>query len=560
MHRSMRAAVVLPFVAGLACAAIPAAGADAPHAFSPQITADDFMAHVRVLASDEFGGRNPTTPDEAKTLDYLQAQLRRIGLKPGNGDSFLQPVPFMLRLADLANSRAGLRVGGRDIALDLKQDAVLGSDQGKTRVDVADSPLVFLGYGIVAPEEGWDDFAGVDLHGKTAVFLAGEPDGKVAGHARFDGRRLSVHSRAGAKFEHAARLGATAALVIHDTAAAGYDWEGVRLRWHNREFALRPADQAFAPVAVQGWLSAAAARALFEAAGVSLGDASRAATQPGFHAIPLGDATFHASLAGQVQVGQSSNVVAILPGASRPGEAVVYSAHWDHLGTQPGKTGDAIYNGALDNASGVAALLEIAERFATQEPKPARSVVFLMPTLEELGLIGSHWYTLHPAVPLAKTVADINFDMVVPIGRARNFVVIGYGMSELDAVVAPIVAAHGRSIDAERGEDNDHFLRSDHASFARAGVPVLFMRGGTQTSTSSSSTREPEDPNQAWLQASSVYHTPDDEVRDWDLRGIAADIEISHDVGRRLADGDTWPNWYARTPFRTIRDASLETH
>jgi Zn-dependent M28 family amino/carboxypeptidase len=533
----------------------PAIAADAPHAFSPEITAADFAAHVRTLASDEFAGRDPARVGEEKTIAYLQAHLRRLGLQPGNGDSYLQAVPFQLRMADLANSRAGLHAGGRDLPLDLQAQAVLGSDTGKAQVEVAASPLVFLGYGIEAPEEGWNDFADVDLRGRTAVFLAGEPDGKVDGRERFDGRRLSVHSRAGAKFEHAARHGATAALVIHDTQAAGYDWLGVRQRWHNREFAFRPGDRDRAPVAVQGWLSADAAKALFAAAGVSLADARKAAARPGFHALPLGDATFHATLAGKVLQGTSNNVVAVLPGTTRPGEAVLYSAHWDHLGMNPGKSGDNIFNGALDNASGVAALLEIAERFATQQPRPARSVVFLLPTLEELGLLGSRWYTLHPTVPLARTVADINFDMVVPIGRARNFVVIGLGYSELDALIKPIVAAHGRTIAAERGEDVDHFLRSDHASFARAGVPVLYMRGGTQVVVSSSG-REGTDPNQAWLQAAAVYHTPADEFAAWDLRGIAEDIAISHEAGRQLAEGDTWPNWYAHTPFRAIRDAS----
>jgi Zn-dependent M28 family amino/carboxypeptidase len=305
---------------------------------------------------------------------------------------------------------------------------------------------------------------------------------------------------------------------------------------------------------VQGWLENAVTKDVVARAGLSLADASRAAAQPGFHPLALGDATFHATLAGKVLTGQSSNVVAILRGAKRPDEAVVYSAHWDHLGTQPGKAGDAIYNGAMDNASGVAALLEIAGRFASQ-PRPARSVVFLMPTLEELGLIGSRWYTLHPVVPLARTVADINFDMVVPVGRTRNFVVIGYGHSALDAVVAPVAAAHGRTIDPERGEDTDHFLRSDHANFARAGVPVLYMRGGTQ-SVASAGGRERAEPDQAWRTLVSAYHTPDDEFGDWDLRGIADDLAISHEVGLALANGDTWPNWNEHTPFRAIREAS----
>jgi Zn-dependent M28 family amino/carboxypeptidase len=533
-----------------------ASRAEAPPAFDPAITGPDFGEHVRMLASDEFAGRDPVTPGEDKTVAYLVAQLQRMGLEPGNGDSWTQAVPFQLRQADLRRSRADIAVGGRTLPLSLNLTAVLGSDRGLAQVEVAASPMVFLGYGIVAPEEGWDDFGDIDLTGKTAVFLAGEPDGKVDGRERFDGRRLTVHWRSAAKFEHAARHGATAALVIHDTQTVGYDWKGVQLRWHNREFALRPADRSVAPVAVQGWLAHDAGRTLFKAAGLDLAKLSAAAAQPGFRAVPMGDAAFNATLHGKVLVGESRNVVARLPGATRPDEAVLYTAHWDHLGTMPGKSGDAIYNGALDNASGVAAVLEVAGRFA-HGPRPARSVVFLFPTLEEVGLVGSQYYAAHPVVPLARTVADLNFDMVVPIGPPRNYVVVGLGMSELDGVVTPVAQAHGRAIDHEPDGDNDHFLRSDHVVFARAGVPVLYLRGGTRTAAGSAIARTGGATEGAWRENAAVYHTTDDEYdASWDLDGVTEDVTIAYEIGAALADGEDWPNYRVGTAFRHIREAS----
>jgi Zn-dependent M28 family amino/carboxypeptidase len=528
------------------------AGAAAPHAFSPQIAGDDFSAHVRVLASDEYAGRDPVTPGEDKTIAYLTAQLERLGLQPGYGDSFVQQVPFQLRLGDNANSLASVAAGGRLRSLEVGDDAVLGSDQGKPEVTVSDSPMVFLGYGIDAPEKGWNDFADVDLTGKTAVFLAGEPDGE-----QFDGRLYTIHSRSGLKFEHAARRGAVAALVIHDTQAAGYDWTGVKLRWHGREFALLPGDRNVAPLAVQGWLSADAGKAVFATAGVDLRALREAAGKAGFRAVPLGEATFAATLKGKVLHGRSRNVLAKLPGTTRPDEAVLYSAHWDHLGTQPGKSGDDIWNGALDNATGVAAVLEIAERYATTAPRPARSVLFFFPTLEELGLLGSAYYTRHPAVPMARTVADINFDLVVPIGRPRNFVAIGYGLSELDALLAPIVAARNRPLAGQRENDIDSFLRSDHLSFARAGVPVLYLRGGTENEGTVGRDSGGGAADQAFGDRAIVYHTPDDEFDPgWDTRSVVEDLGIAYDVGRTLAEGEAWPNWHADTPFRAVRDAS----
>jgi Zn-dependent M28 family amino/carboxypeptidase len=543
----------LLFVAAAAFASTPATRAAEPHDFSPQIRAADFAAHVRVLASDEFAGRDPATRGETRTLDYLTAEFRRLGLAPGNGDSYLQPVPLQLRLANMVDSRARLEVGGTSIALSLEKDAVLGTDTGRDDVVVTDSAMVFVGYGIDAPELGWNDYDGIDVRGKTVLVLAGEPRGEFHGRTLFDGERLTIHSRAATKFEQAARRGAVAALVIHDTEAAGYDWNGVRSRWQNREYALQPADRATPLLAVQGWLSAARARALFAAAGLKLADLQRTAARGPVRAQAL-DARFSATLLGRMVRGQSSNVTAMLRGTKYPDEAVLYCAHWDHLGKVSRMPGDNIFNGALDNASGVAALLEIAARFAAQEDRPERSIVFLLPTLEELGLLGSTYYTKHPVIPLSDTVAAINFDMVVPIGRARDFVVIGRGYSELDDIVAPIVERQGRRLAAEPTADGDHFLRSDHVSFARAGVPVLYMRGGTQAYGAARS--DPADGG-AWTRVASKYHTPDDEFAPgWDLRGVADDITVSYEAGAALAASRAWPNWREGNAFRAVRDAS----
>jgi Zn-dependent M28 family amino/carboxypeptidase len=530
-------------------AAAPAA-ADT-HVFSPEITGEDFAAHVKVLASDDFGGRRPGTEGEQKTLRYLHDLFQALGLAPGNGDSYLQKVPVQVRLADWSRSSARVEVNGRTLALAFGSQVVLGTDNGQADVSLADSAMVFVGYGINAPDQRWNDYEGIDVKGKTVVVLAGEPDDS-AERGLFEGRRLTHYSRYGHKIQEAARRGAAAAIIIHDTQDVGYDWEGVNQKWHRTAFALRAADSTEPLLAVEGWMAAETARALFTAAGKNLADLRRAAGRRGFGAENLADARFGATLKGKVVLGESNNFIAKLPGTTHPDEAVLYSAHWDHLGTQATKAKDGIYNGALDNATGVATVLEIAARFAAHNPKPERSVLFFIPTLEEFGLLGSRYYTLHPVVPLAKTVADINFDMVLPIGRARNFVLIGHGYSELDDVLAPIVAAHERKLTGEKATDTDSFFRSDHLSFAKAGVPVAYMRGGTENAGVGDVA-----PDETWFRVASVYHTSVDEFDPkWDLRGIADDIEIAYELGRTLASSRAWPNYRPGNAFRAARDAS----
>ena len=515
-------------------------GANA-HEFSPQVTADDFAAHVRTLASDAFSGRAPDTDGEDRTTSYLRAELERIGLQPGIGDNWFQDVPVIASTVDVAHSRMEIAAGHGTRALKFGDDVVFATNTGQRELRLSNSALVFAGYGIDAPEQEWNDYAGVDVIGKTVVVLAGVPDAI---------RGTSWYSRYGYKLEEAARQGAAATLVVHDEDDAGFSWDYVTARASGTQFDLPIDDDPQPPTPVRAWISGPAADALFAAAGVSLRELRAAAGRRGFHAAPVGAARMSVVIASTVVGGRSRNVVAKLRGSRYPDEAVVYSAHWDHLGTHPSEAGDNIYNGAVDNATGVAALLEVAAQFADAATKPERSVVFVLPTLEESGLLGSKYYTLHPAIPIAKTVVDINFDALVPVGLARDFVVVGLGMSDLDDVVRPFVIRQDRVLAAESRSEKDAFFRSDHLSFARAGVPVLFMRGGTQA-------RGVADPAASWNAYGKRYHTPADAFDPhWDLRGIVQDIEVSCAVGRKLASGHEWPNWHADSAFRATRDGT----
>lgn len=544
-------AILVGTSASLYHGASHAAGTMPKHDFEPAITAADFTAHIKVLASDVFGGRGPVTEGEEKTLRYLREQFERMGLAPGNGDSYFQTVPVQVRLVDVARSRIGFAIGGNPMPLAIGAQAVLGSETAQPNVTIADNPVVFVGFGIKAPEQNWDDYAGIDVKGKTVVLLAGEPDPNGSERNLFDGRKWTHYSRWTYKVEEAARQGAVAAIIVHDTENAGYDWEGVKARWLRPQLAL-PAFQNEVRLQLQAWISGESARVLFARMQLDLDALRRAANQRGFKAVPMGAAKFSALLEGRVITGESRNVIAKLRGSRFPDEAVIYSAHSDHLGTQVRAPGDNIYNGALDNASGVAALLEIAARFAAQDPRPERSILFLVPTLEEWGLLGSKYYTEHPVMPLAKTVADINFDMVVPIGRASDFVVIGLDQTELDRVVRPIVDKRGRVLSGD--QEKDSFFRSDHLSFAKAGVPVLYMRGGMKRLLLD---RGGDPSAQDWYRVAANYHTPNDEFdSDWDMRGVVEDLNISYEVGNALASSRDWPNYRPGSVYRAVRDAS----
>ncbi|WP_457096610.1 M28 family metallopeptidase [Lysobacter sp. P5_B9] len=530
--------------------------ADQGASFNPAITADDFARHVRTLASDEFAGRGPGSVGEERSVAYIEAQFRRLGLKPGNGDSYFQTVPMVETSAD-ENVVMKLDVAGKARELKFGTDMVVGTRTARPQVQLDGSDLVFVGYGVNAPEQHWNDYAGVDVKGKTVVMLVNDPGFHQQDPSLFEGKRMTYYGRWTYKFEEAARQGAAAALIIHDTEGAAYGWEVVKNSWSGAQFDLRAADDPAPRLQVQGWLNGEAARSLFASLGQDLDALYAAAGKRGFRAIPL-DAKVSLDLKSRISEKSSRNVIARLDGAKRPDEAVVYMAHWDHLGnhaheadehggTVPAAgTDDTIYNGAVDNATGVAGILEIAEAFVHQQPRPDRSLVFLSVTLEESGLLGSRYYVAHPVVPLAKTVAVINLDAMPVIGKARDMTVVGFGSSQLEDILRPIAREQGRTLHAEATPEDGFYFRSDHFNFARAGVPALYAKGGDDLVAGGTAAGR-----QAQIDyRDHRYHKPSDEYDpSWQLDGVMQDLEALYGAGRVLAGSDQWPAWYEGNAF-----------
>ena len=522
------------------------------HGFGPEISAEDFAQHVRVLASDDFGGRAPGSEGEQKTVDYLVQQFQRLGLEPGNNGEWTQTVP-MVKSQAAQDTTLTLTVDGEAKTLQQGEDMVLVTRTARPEVTVEDSSLVFVGYGTVAPEADWNDYAGVDVKGKTVVMLVNDPGFHAGDESLFGGKRMTYYGRWTYKYEEAARQGAAAALIIHDDAGAGYGWDVVKNSWTGAEFDL-PAEVDPAPrIPLQGWLTQAAAQDLFRRAGLDLEQLRAAANKPGFTAVPM-NATLGATLRTELATGQSRNVLALLRGETHPEEVVIYLAHWDHLGTNPNIEGDGIFNGAIDNASGVAGVLEIAEAFVTAGKKPARSVLFMPVTLEESGLLGAKYYVANPVFPLDRTVAAINLDALrgEMVGPSKDVVVIGHGASELEQLLAEAAKAQERRVDAEAESEKGFYYRSDHFNFAKAGVPALYAKSGIDHAERG---RE-YGLAQQQLYTTERYHQPDDEFDpSWDLRGVVQDLQLLHRVGARLAnDPALWPNWYEGTEFRARRD------
>jgi Zn-dependent M28 family amino/carboxypeptidase len=523
--------------------------------FGPEVSAEDFAAHVRVLASDEFGGRAPGSEGEEKTVQYLRGQFERLGLEPGNGDSYFQTVPMVETTADEALSRVAVTSGEQSRVLAFGDDIVIGTRTAAPDVTLADSPLVFVGYGVNAPEQQWNDYAGIDVTGKTVVILINDPGFHAGDETLFDGRRMTYYGRWTYKFEEAARQGAAAAILIHDTDGAGYGWDVVRSSWSGAQFDLRTSDDPEPRLPAQGWISGATAQSLFASAGLDLAAQTAAAGKRGFRAVPMADARLALTLKSHIRESSSRNVIARLRGSKTPDEAIVYTAHWDHLGTHPDEPGDNIYNGAIDNATGVAGVLEIAEAMTVARPAPERSVLFVLVTLEESGLLGSKYYVAHPLVPLANTVAVINIDALPVVGPTRDMVVVGLGNSELDDVLAPIAKKQNRELVPESSPEKGQFFRSDHFSFAKAGVPALYVKGGVDQ------LEKGRDYGLSVLAdyTANRYHKASDNVDpSWDLRGVVQDLNALLGVGLTLARNHDWPNYRDGNAFRAVRDASRE--
>ncbi|WP_206862303.1 M28 family metallopeptidase [Lysobacter changpingensis] len=512
---------------------------------------------VKVLSSDEFEGRGPATAGETRTIDYVVAQMKAAGLQPG-GDlkdgkrEWTQAVP-LARAEIKGTPTLSVAVNGRSQTLAQgEQIAVRAAQDGSTAIDISKAPLVFAGYGVSAPERGWDDFKGVNLKGKIAVVLINDPDFE-GGEGDFGGKAMTYYGRWTYKYEEAARQGALGLLIVHETDPASYGWATVKNSNTNTMFDVVRDDPASVHPRLEGWIQRDFAQQLFKQSGLDFHALKAQAKTKAFKPVELKGATLSAKYDVDRQIITSHNIVGRIDGTKRPDETVIYSAHWDHLGVgQPDAKGDKIYNGAVDNATGTAALIEIGRAFAKAPTKPERSVVFLAVTAEEKGLLGSEYYASKPLYPLGKTVAVINMDALDPHGPARNFTTSGSAKQELlDELIDTAKKVANLDYVSDPKPEAGHFFRSDHFPFAKRGVPaVSFGSGNDLVDGGLEAGKKMED-----AYVADRYHQPADEWEaDWTFLGMARDLGLLYTVGRNLADSDRWPNWDASSEFRAARD------
>jgi len=510
------------------------------------------MKHIRTLSSDEFEGRSPGSKGEQLTVAYLEDQFRGMGLEPGNPDgSYLQKVPLVGITAD---PTMNLTFSGRGRTLEPKfqNDFVAWTKRMQDSVAM-DAEMIFVGYGVQAPQFQWDDFKGTDVKGKVIVVLVSDPavwDVKVSGR-----KAMTYYGRWTYKFEKAAELGAAGCFIIHETERAGYPWDVLRNGGSGEQFDLANPDKNMGRAAVEGWITSELAEALFKLAGKDLAALKQAAASRDFRPVPLG-VRARLAIKNRLRTVDSHNVLARLTGSDPKlkDEYVIYAAHWDHLGIGPEVNGDKIYHGAKDNASGTASLIEIARTFKQLRVPPRRSLLFLAVTAEEQGLLGSRYYTEHPFYPLARTAAAINMDDMNALGRTRDIVMIGRGSSTLDEIVEGAAREQGRSVKPDPEPEKGLFFRSDHFNFAKQGVPAFDPDGGIDYIGKPAGwglqmrqryTRED-------------YHNPSDKIKDyWDLSGLVQDCQLYFLVGYRVANDRQMPEWKPGAEFKAKREASL---
>jgi Zn-dependent M28 family amino/carboxypeptidase len=540
----------------------PAAAAEAPASTAAKtsdpiatgaeaITEASYRRHIEILASDEFGGRAPGSPGEELTVDYLIKHFQGLGLEPANGDSFTQDVP--LAWVEVTNNPE-LRISGgegEEMTLAYATEQVMWTRQQVPETSISDSELVFVGYGINAPERDWNDYAGIDVEGKTVVILINDPGYATQDETLFNGNAMTYYGRWDYKFGEAARQGAAGAIMIHDTLPAAYGWPTVTNSWTGPQFDMVLPDQGSGLAAMEAWITRENADSMFARAGLDLEELYGKAQQRGFTAVPMG-LKASAKLENQVEMVNSRNVAAMLKGSEAPEEIFIYMAHWDHLGTDPRLEGDNIYNGALDNASGTAALLEIAGAYAALPQAPRRSVLFLAVTAEEQGLLGSLYYAANPLFPLANTVGGLNMDGMNNFGATRDITVVGLGMSDLDDYLAAAAAAQERVVEGDREAEKGYYYRSDHFELAKEGVPMLYPSGGYDDREKGVAYGM----QKADEYTTDHYHRVSDEYDlSWNVSGAMEDMEMYFRTGLDVANSDDWPNWKEGSEFKATRDA-----
>ena len=539
-------------------AASAAAPAIAPA--SESIQAGQLLAHIQRLASDEFEGRGPGTRGEELTVRYLIDQFKQYGLKPGNPDgSYIQNVPLN---GVSSEANVAIMAGGKKLEFAMPGDLIATSLRFEPEVKVADSDVVFVGYGIVAPEHGWDDYKGVDVRGKTIVMLVNDPpipdpaDASKLDDSMFKGNAMTYYGRWTYKYEIAAAKGAAAALIVHETGPAGYPYF-VLISSHAREnFDLRSEKNA-GRVPVQGWMTLGKAQEFFKQAGSDFATLKQSALRKDFKPVTL-NAKASFTISNKMRAVDSKNVVAKLEGSDPKlkNEYVIYTAHWDHIGRNEKLEGDQIFNGALDNASGTAGLLELAEAYTKLKTPPKRSVLFLAVTAEEKGLLGAKYYAEHPLYPLTRTLANLNMDGINTWGRTRDIEVIGYGNSTLEDILQDAIAAQQRVIKPDSGPEKGRFFRSDHFEFAKVGVPALYLKSGIDFIGKPAGFGKQKTDEYTERD----YHKVSDEVKpDWEFSGGVEDLRLLLDIGWRVADGSRWPEWKAGSEFKARRDAMLKS-
>jgi Zn-dependent M28 family amino/carboxypeptidase len=527
--------------------------APVPVVAPPQLSQPLLEEMVRTLSSDEYEGRAPSTPGgEEKTVPYLIERFRAAGLQPGNHGSWTQDVPTV---EITAQHPAGLAItgGGATQLYAYGKDFVAASYRVTERTAITDAELVFVGYGINAPELGWNDYAGIDMHGKIAVILVNDPDYEMETQdGPFRGRRMTYYGRWTYKFEEAARQGAAGALIVHDTFPAAYGWQVVESSWTGAQYHVQTPNNAMDQTQANGWVQKPVAEAILRAAGKDLATLSAAAKQRGFHAVPLG-LKGSLSFDNTIRRATSHNVIGILPGRRRPDEYVLYTGHWDHLGRcTANAAGDDICNGAVDNATGTAALTAIAEA-SVKAGAADRSQVFLAVTLEESGLLGSEYYAQNPVYPLSQTVAGVNMDALLPGSASRDLQVTGGDKSELTRFLAATMAAMNLREAPEDHPERGHYYRSDHFSLAKRGVPMFSVGRGTDWINGGTAAGDAAGDRYT----STDYHQPSDEYHgNWDWSGILQETELYYRLGHSLAMSREWPNWNQGDEFRAIRDRS----
>ncbi|MFT5772298.1 MAG: Zn-dependent M28 family amino/carboxypeptidase [Algoriphagus sp.] len=514
----------------------------------------DLESHIITLASDEFEGRMPFSEGETKTINYLESEFKTMGLEPGNGDSYFQDVP-MVSINSTAATQMTIKTANESITIEGLKDYVIWTQRTDSLVSFEDAEIVFAGFGIVAPEYGWDDYKNIDVTGKIVMMLVNDPGFGTEDEAFFKGNTMTYYGRWTYKYEEAIRHGALGVLIVHNTIPAGYGFNVVQNRWNASQLYLDDRGQDNYKLGFEGWVTLPIANKLFEMAGMNDREMLAKARKADFQAVPM-NLKASSSLAVAAKYDVSKNVIAKVTGSTKPEEYVIYSAHWDHLGIgKPDETGDSIYNGALDNATGTAALLALAKAFSTDE-KPERTVIFLAVTAEEQGLWGSLYYALNPIYPKEKTVGNINMDGINPYGKMKDVSIIGVGQSDMEDLLNVELEKVGRYSAPDPTPTAGYYFRSDHFSFAKVGIPALYI--GTGIDHFEKGKEYGKQLEDEYVQK--YYHKPSDEydTSRWDLDGAIDDVQLLYSVGRNLANSDTWPKWKASSEFRAIREAYMK--